>query len=159
MKPRLTFSDPDAERVALLQEGFRGHAKLTALAVSSNELMRLQGVDAIFLTILAAERWGARPISHKAQVFRATSVDRDLGWPGYIVAGVAANVDDPRDPGFELRMIILAVLEAVTQYNEAWGDPIQNVGFGPEWTGIRNLPPPQAASVIRDAYDESVAYR
>jgi hypothetical protein len=52
-------------------------------------------------------------------------------------------------------MIILAVLEAVRNFNAAAATPIRNVALGPEWIGIRKLPPQQAAEIIRDAYDKT----
>ncbi|MGH7746336.1 MAG: hypothetical protein ACREQ5_16500 [Candidatus Dormibacteria bacterium] len=123
--------------------------------MKSAELMRLESIDAIFLTIMAAERWGARPIVHEAQVFETTSADRDMGWPSFVIAGVAGKPDDPRDPQFELRMIILAVLRAVEKFNKTAGRPIRSIAFGPEWIGIKKLTPQQAADVIRVAYGEA----
>jgi hypothetical protein len=157
MKLTLTFGDVDPKRTEELQQGFRDHPQLHARAVKSSELMQAEGVDAIFLTIMAAERWGARPIVHEAQVLETSSSERGGGWPSFIVAGVAGKPDDPRDPQFELRMIILAVLRAVQKFNKTASRPIRNVAFGPEWTGIRKLLPQHAAEIIRAAYDEGSA--
>ncbi|MEY2604122.1 MAG: hypothetical protein QOH31_1913, partial [Verrucomicrobiota bacterium] len=44
--------------------------------------------------------------------------------------------DDPREPVFELRLIIRAVLEAVKEFNQKSDDRIKSIGFSPEWTGI-----------------------
>ena len=108
---------------------------------------------------MAAERWGARPIVHEAQVFETSPSDRSTGWPSFVVAGVAGKPDDPSDAQFELRIIIVAVLQAVEKFNKTASRPIQDIAFGPEWIGIKNLPPQQAADIIREAYDEAVRCR
>lgn len=155
MKPTLLFGDPDVERSELLQESFGAHPGLIARATKTPDLMRLVEVDAILLTIMAAERWGARPITHEAQVFATTTQDQDAGWPAFVIAGVAARESDPRNPEFELHLIITAVLEAVRSFNAMAEKPLRSVAFGPEWIGIRKLTPQHAAAIIRAAYDES----
>ena len=155
MKPNLIFGDPDAARVELLRQGFASHPEITACAVKSAELTRATGADAIFLTIMAAERWGAKPITHQAQVLRTNQEDQFMGWPAFVIAGVAAKPGDPRDPEFELRMIVLAVLRAATSFNAASEQPVRHVAFGPEWIGIKKLAPLKAAEIICSAYDET----
>lgn len=156
MKPILTFGDPDVERTKLLQDGFKGYPQLIARAVKSPELMRLPDVDAIYLSVMAAERWGARPITREAQVLQTTPADQELGLPPFVIAGVALAAEDPRgDPEFDLSVIISAVLSAVRRFNQAVPHTIQNVAFGPEWTGIRKLAPYRAAEIILAAYDEA----
>lgn len=155
MKPILMFGDPDVERTKLLQEAFRDQPQLIARAVKSPELMRLPGVDAVYLSVMAAERWGARPISREAQVLQTRPDDQERGLPPFVIAGVALGAEDPRDPEFGLRMIISSVLSAVRRFNETTAHTIQNVAFGPEWTGIEKLAPHRAAEIIRAAYDEA----
>ena len=155
MKPKLIFGDPDVERSKELNRSFQGHPQLIARELKTPDLMRLDDIDGIYLSVMAAERWGARPIVHEAQVLETTPADRDIGWPPFIIAGVAETADDPRDPQFELRLIVLAVLRAVEEFNVTAKRAIETIAFGPEWTGIKRLAPQQAAEVIRAAYDDA----
>lgn len=152
MRPRLIFSDPDAERVERLRRGIGDHPDLRVIHLKSSELRKLPELDAIFLTIMAAEAWGAVPLIHKAQVL-TNRENRLAGWPDHIVAGVAMGPGDPREPVFELKLIIQAVLEAITEFNQESEQPITSVGFSPEWTGINRIDPIQAGRIIRELYD------
>ena len=45
---------------------------------------------------MGAERWGALPIPHKAQLLRVASEDRINGYPVYVIAGSLFDIEDPR---------------------------------------------------------------
>ena len=157
MKPNLIFGDTDGERVKLLQQGFESHPELTARVLKVHELRALPNLDAFYLSIMAAERWGARPIIHEAQILRTTSKDQAGGWPPFVIAGLALkDGEDPFDAKFGLPLIIRAVLKSVKNFNAENGDLIQSIGFESSWTFIEKLPAPEAAQIICAAYDEGV---
>jgi hypothetical protein len=152
MRPRLIFSDPDAERVEALRRGIGAHPDLQVIHLKSDQLRKLPELDAIFLTIMAAEAWGAVPFVHRAQVL-TNRENRLAGWPTHIVAGVAMDPGDPREPVFELKLIIRAVLEAIKEFNQKFEEPITSIGFSPEWTGINRIDPIKAGRIVREVYD------
>lgn len=157
MKPNLIFGDPDLERVKLLQQGFQSHPQITARALKPHEVRTLPNLDAFYLSIMGAERWGARPIIHEAQVLRTTPEDRTDGWPPFVIAGGAFKPEEaPLNERIVLRVVISAVLKAVEMFNAEKNEVIQSIGFEPFFTGIDKLPPLEAARIICAAYDENV---
>ena len=152
MKPRLIFSDPNSERVEALRSGIGDHSDLQVIHLKSDQLRKLPELDAIFLSIMAAEAWGAVPLVHRAQVL-TNRENRLAGWPIHIVAGVGMSQEDRREPVFELRLIIRAVLEAIKEFNQKSEEVIKTVGFSPEWTGINRIDPIKAGRIIRQVYE------
>jgi hypothetical protein len=80
--------------------------------------------------------------------------DRIAGWPPYVVAGVAMKKDDPRDPKFELAVIIRCVLDAVESFNSHGLEKIETVAFGSDWIGLKKLDPAEAGEIIRRTFEE-----
>jgi hypothetical protein len=108
------------------------------------------GLDAIFLVLPAAERWGARLIPGKAQLLETSSEDRRGGMPDYVVTGVALRTDDPRGPVPETRILIGTALEAVRQFNPAHkGGEIRRLGF---WAVnlLKGVTPEQLATILAE---------
>jgi hypothetical protein len=147
---KLIFSDNDLGRVAALQRAFSGRSDLFAVHVSRRgELARVPDLDAIYLSVMGAERFGARPIIHSAQVLNVTAEDREAGWPPYIIAGVAMKSDDPREPKFELGLIVRCVIEAVNRFNSECSAKISIIELGGSWIGLEKMSPEEAGDIIR----------
>jgi len=153
MNPRLILSDEKESTVRELRQSFNGCPGLMALLLKPNELPRLKELDALFLTLTAAERWGPRTAFYESQVLK-TGPEDDM--PPYIVTGIAMEVDDPRtrDPRAELKLVINAVLDAVKQHNSAGARPINSIGFWTEFLGMRRLDPAEAGQIIRSVYED-----
>lgn len=154
MKPKLIFADEREEMVERLQRAFAGCQELQAVCVSPPIFRRMEGLDALFLTLPLAERWGARPILYKAQVLKTRGVDE--GMPPYVLAGGAFHPDQISDAKYELRQVIVSVLEAVEAFNRDNSEQILAVGF---WTGISSmsdLSPEEAGQVIREMYEDKM---
>src|SRR5437870_4617172 len=129
MRPQLIFSDDDQEVINNLCASFEGRPELTALALRPHEL-RKADLDALYLSLPYAERWGSHPILHKAQILRTRPEDKDM--PPYVITGVAMDANEPRDPRAELELIIRAVLDAVESFNlENANHPLRRIGI---WT-------------------------
>lgn len=154
MNPQLVFSDEKESTVRELRQSFEGCPELTALLLKPDELPKLKGLDALFLTLTAAERWGPRIAFYKSQVLTTRPQDEDM--PPYIVTGIAMEIDDPRtrDPRSELKLVIAAVLDAVRQHNSESGRQIKSVGFWTELLGMRRLSPTEAGQIIRSIYED-----
>jgi hypothetical protein len=154
MRPKLIFSDSNENVIKQLRQAFEGCPELTALMLKPDELPKLDGLDALFLTLIAAERWGPRLIFYKSQVLKTRPEDRAM--PPYIVTGIAMNVDDPRtrDPSSELKLVITAVLDAVESYNSENGDPIKTVGLWTNMLSVDSVDPIEAGQIIRLIYED-----
>ena len=152
MKPQLIFSDDDQGLISNFCASFEGRPELTAIALKPSEL-RKADIDALYLSLPYAERWGARPILYKAQILKTRPEDKDM--PPYVITGVAMPVSEPRDPRAELKLVIAAVLDAVEAFNLENADhPLKRIGLWTEMIGARRVPPAEAGSIIRTAYEE-----
>src|SRR5437867_1633912 len=96
-----------------LGKELHGCTGITVLEIPADKLPTLPDLDAMFLTLPAAERWGARPLVHKAQILRTQRAQETspADMPPYVIAGVAMAQDDPHDPVFELQLIMTTTLE------------------------------------------------
>lgn len=154
MKPQLLFSADDPQLVRILQQSFDGCPELTAVVLEPHQLPNLKGVDALYLSMIAAERWNPRPIFYESQVLKTRP--EDIGWPPYVVAGILMRPDDPRagDPTEELKLVMKAVLGAISSYNQANNAPICRVGFWSDTLGIDHIDVAAAGEIIKSAYEE-----
>ena len=151
MKPRLIFAEDREEAVALLQQAFDGCPELKAVKMPPAEFRTLDELDALYLNLPYAERWGAKPILYKAQVLKTKTEDEGL--PRYVIAGGATHPDQLKDAGYELRQLIVSVLEAVEMFNRENPDEILVVGFLTEMAGMNRLSPNESGRIIRDMYE------
>jgi len=151
MRPEMVFSDRSEEVVKRLRTAFEGCHELTALVMQPSDLPSYE-LDAMFLTLVAAERWGSTPIPYKSQVLRTDPGDK--GMPRYVVTGIAMDAEDPRtrDPKSELEMVIVAVLDAIDSFNVENDKPIRLVGFWTDMLGIDHMDAFEAGKIIRSIY-------
>lgn len=87
------------------------------------------GLDAVFMTLPAAERWGPNFKSRKGQVLSTSLRDRERGFPPFIVTGVNLTPADPTDPLSQVRIILEEAFAAVTEHNHHKEDRITSLGF------------------------------
>lgn len=107
------------------------------------------GLDAIFLVLPAAERWGAKPIPGQAQVLKTTSEDQRSGMPSFVVTGVVLRRDDPRGPLPETKLLVHSALDAVRSFNAESSKKIHRLGF---WAVnlLNGVSPQQLAQVFSE---------
>ena len=93
-----------------------------------------RGLDAIFMTLPAAERW---------------SPDFRSRHPQIIVTGVNLGPEDPKDPVSQVRIVLESVLKAVKSYNDQGSSGIKNLGF---WTMdlTRGITTEQLSELLHD---------
>jgi hypothetical protein len=159
MRPQLIIAVDKQHDFMCLREGLARCPEITILALPANKLSTLTDLDALFLPLPAAERWGARPLLHKAQILSAQGADGKsaVDMPPYVVTGVAMAADDPHEPAFELELMVISVLEAVQAFNTKHPGAIQVIGF---WGGnlcMDQLGPEQAGKIIRAAYEKTLS--
>ena len=87
------------------------------------------GLDAVFMTLPAAERWRPDFKSRKAQVLTTSRDDQENGFPPFVVTGVNLTAEDPKDPVSQARIVLEAALDEVTDYNNRNDGRIASLGF------------------------------
>lgn len=154
MKVKLLIFDSSDEVVGKLQSAFRGRSELSARQLEPEEIPELQELDALYLSLVAAERWSPRLVFYESQVLKTRPEDK--GWPPQIVTGIAMKQDDPRagNPTSELKLVMKAVLDAIESYNQATQFSIKTVGFWTENLGIHRMDASMAGEIIRSVYEE-----
>jgi hypothetical protein len=151
MRPQLVIAIDNHDNAMRLGKELHGCTGITVLEIPADKLPTLPDLDAMFLTLPAAERWGARPLVHKAQILRTQRAQETspADMPPYVIAGVAMAQDDPHDPVFELQLIMTTTLEAAQAFNATYPEAIKVIGF---WAGhllLGQLAPEQVGKTIR----------
>lgn len=154
MKPKLIFADEREEMAKRLQRAFDGCQELRAICASPAKLREMDELDALFLTLPLAERWGSKPILFKAQVLKTRGADE--GMPPYVIAGGAFHPDQIRDARYELRQVIASVLDVVETFNRGNTEKILTVGFWTEISKVSELTPEEAGQIVREMYEDRV---
>ena len=119
-------------------------------------------LDAFWSTpMMGAELFGAAPPFplHQAQVLRTPEPQKQKGFPRYAIVGVAVHQDDPKDPEYNLRLIMGSLLTAVKEFNFKNEDPIRRVGILPEDLELNRLTPEIAFAIIKEFYERDFADR
>lgn len=131
MNLEIVLLDPDQKTLDKLAKACEALREITVQKVDRVDYTHPpSGLDAIFLVVPAAERWGARLIPGKAQLLPTSSEDQLDGMPPYVVTGVALRPDDPRGPLPETSMLISTALDAVRQFNLSHNSrEIRRLGF------------------------------
>jgi hypothetical protein len=88
-----------------------------------------QGLDAVFLTLPAAERWKHNPLSRRAQILTVPQKDRNAGFPPFIITGVNLAPTDPTDPLSQVRIILEEAIAAIREHNQRNELRIDTLGF------------------------------
>jgi hypothetical protein len=142
----LLFFDKGTDVPSEMQRAFFGQPYLIARQLPTHQIASYQELDALYLSLIAAERWGSRPLLYQSQVLRTECRDRQ--WPQFIIAGIALTPDDVRagDCVAELKLTIEAVVQAVDSYNNQNGFPIKKIGFWTEDLGIHRMDPYEAGA-------------
>lgn len=107
------------------------------------------GLDAVFLVVPAAEKWGAKPIL-EAQILKTSLEDQRNGMPSYVVAGGVLRPNDPRNPANDARSVIRAAVDAVHKFNlDNKGNEIRSLGF---WAVnlLKDLTPEQLSTIFTE---------
>jgi hypothetical protein len=108
------------------------------------------GIDALFLVLPAAEKWGAKPLPGRAQVLVTSAEDQRDGMPPYVVTGVVLRPGDPRGPLPETKMLMRTALDAVREFNLASGK--EKIGRLAFWAVnlLNGVTPEQLSAILTD---------
>lgn len=151
---RIVIFDPDAAVVAELKSTFEDVPAVSI--VRTERMLYLQpppGLDVIYLPLAAAERWGAKPLVHKAQILSTSEQDRIGGLPPLIVTGTCLAPGDPRGPIPETALLISTVFEAISKFNDSSTLKIGVVGFW-AYNLLKDLTAKQLRQILQQTVPE-----
>lgn len=138
MKPVLIYGSPSASRVSAVRQCVTDDR--VEITWSTNEaFLRTMKLDAVYLTVTMAERWGAIPQAGKAQVLTTSDQEQLSGLPRFIVAGGAFRAQ-AHPKVSQVPAVIKAVLEAVMNHDsQRSSEPIRRIGFWEPTLGAGSL--------------------
>lgn len=87
------------------------------------------GLDAVFLTLPAAERWNPNFRSRDMQILRVPKEDQQVGFPRMVITGVNLRPEDPQTPLAQVRIVLEEAVAAARAYNQQNPDQIKTLGF------------------------------
>ena len=156
MNPQLVIYGTDAEYLKTLKGASTSLPYIGYEFGFGPEVVQKAGLGAIWATPFAAlELFGAAPPypMHEARVVKTPPGQLQRGMPRYGIVGVATSRNDPKDPEYNLRLVLSSLLKAVNEFNSRSGDVIRRVGILPEDLDLRRLEPNTAFGIIRDIYE------
>ena len=105
-RPTIIVQLPTREKVNAFRVGVGGVGGIVTLGLDPKTFTNLAGLDALYLSLTRAERWGAPPLPYySAAMFRTTAEDQHEGMPPYIVTGMLPREGDPNTAAFAIRQL------------------------------------------------------
>lgn len=127
---KISLIDAATERLSELRQALKDLPAIQFIEVQKAFYMcPPRGLDMIFMTLPAAERWGPDFKSREAQILTTSSEDQDKGFPPFIVTGVNLTAEDPKDPLSQVKIVLEAALAAVKIHNDKNTRKINDLGF------------------------------
>ncbi|HEY4880122.1 MAG TPA: hypothetical protein VIH97_13455 [Candidatus Acidoferrales bacterium] len=113
-------------------------------------------LDAVWMTpMVAFDLFGATPPFplNRACVLRTPQAQLKKGFPRYGVAGVATSPNDAKNPEYNARLVMTALLEAIRDFNSRNEEQIIRIGILPEDLELTSLKPNTGFQIIREVYE------
>jgi hypothetical protein len=159
MKPQFVIFSKDAELVERLKSQSTQMPYVSYEVGEGPTFIKTLKLDALKVSLMESlERFGWNPPypPFEARVLKAPSALLELGLPKYAISGVALPKDHPRDPLFELEMVISATLKAIKEFNGEGQDQIVRVGMLPDDLSLNKLPPAEVFQRLERIYGEMI---
>jgi hypothetical protein len=129
-RPNIIVQLPTREKVRAFREGVGDTLGVVALELEPKVFWTLGGLDALYLTLSRAERWGSRPLPpHTAALLRTTEQEQKNGMPPYVITGMVLKEDEPNTPEHGVPLLVKAVLRLANETNKGNPGTIRTVGF------------------------------
>jgi hypothetical protein len=117
-------------RARAFRSGLGNVTNIIAISLNPETFWTIGGVDAVYLSLTRAERWGSRPLPpHQAAILETSYEDRGQGLPPYIITGLVMGEDEPNDAKHGIPLLAHAIDEAICQANAKQAGLIRTIGF------------------------------
>lgn len=129
-RPNVVVHLSSRQKVAQFREGIGDAIGIIALGPETEASWKVAGIDAFYLSVTRAERWGSRPSSpHTVAVLRTSPADRKEGFPPFIITGFLLKEGDPNTAEFCIPRIVTSVVDAIDEVNTGQPGAIRTLGF------------------------------
>jgi hypothetical protein len=148
MEFELLIFDPNPDVVAALNQSFHDASAISVQLVK--KMLYLEpprGIDALYLPLAAAERWGAKPLVHDSQVLATSDEDQRKGLPPYIVTGTCLSPEDARGPVPEITLLLTSVFRAIKAFNTVHDAKLRRIGFW-AYNLLKGLEPSELKAIL-----------
>jgi hypothetical protein len=146
------IAERESPKFSALAEFVQGCPSISSKVMGATAGSRLSDfIDALYLSPPFAERWGAKPGIHKAEVLVATKADQRVGFPRFIISGATMTPEEATKwPVIKQITTFLGEVElAVKAHNATTGFPIERLGFRTQNLGVEELSAEEIVGVIR----------
>jgi hypothetical protein len=153
IEPEIIVFDTNPSLIRVLEASLR--LPFISFAVGTGpDVVKSKNLDALWLTPMQAERYGAMPPFplYAAQILVTPEVEVRKGFSRLVMTGVAISMDDPRDPQWQLRIVVSALARAIKQGAETRTFLVRRVGMLPEDLFLHKLSVSEASPIIEEAY-------
>jgi hypothetical protein len=153
--PEIIVFDTNSSVIAALESSFR--LPFISFAVGTGpEVVKSNGLDAMWLTPMQAERYGAMPPFplYAAEILVTPETEVQKGFARLVITGVAISTDDPRDPRWQLRLVVRSLAKAIKEASDTRSFAVHRVGMLPEDLFLHKLSVGEAFPIIEAAYRE-----
>jgi len=128
--PNIVVCLPNRKKVVEFREGLGNTLGIFAFGPESDAMWKLAGIDAFYLSLSRAERWGSRPIApHTVAVLQTSQSEQQAGYPPFIITGFLLKEGEPTHADFVLPLLVRSVLNAVDEVNTHQPGAIRALGF------------------------------
>ena len=128
--PNIVVCLPSLEKVAEFRQGLGDTFGIIAIGPASDAMGKLAGIDAFYLSLGRAERWGSRPIPpHTVAVLHTSQTDQQSGIPPFVITGFLLKEGETPQVDAVLPLLFNCVLDAVAEVNTQQPGAIRTVGF------------------------------
>jgi hypothetical protein len=103
---------------------------VVAVHLEAATFLRMGGIDAHYMSLTSAERWGAKPLKPlTVSLLHTSAADRQEGFPPYILTGMVLHDDDPDTSEFVIPSLARAIDRLLSDTTILCADSIRTIGF------------------------------
>jgi hypothetical protein len=128
--PNIIVCLPSSEKVAEFRRGLGDTFGIIAIGPANDAMGKLAGIDAFYLSLGRAERWGSRPIPpHTVAVLHTSQTEQQSGIPPFVITGFLLKEGETPQADTVLPLLFNCVLDAVAEVNVQQPGAIRTIGF------------------------------
>jgi len=130
MRPTIMIQQSTRERVVAVRAGLGDVENVVVVGMDAKAFETLPGLDAIYMSLTRAERWGARPLApHEVGVLETGKSGAEAGFPPYVMTGLILEENEQNTAQVAVPLLVRAVLRVAAERNAARSGVIRTVGF------------------------------
>lgn len=114
------------ERLVAFKAGSQGVGNVVGLHMDPTSFLTLRGIDAQYMSLTSAERWGSKPLAPgTVDLLETPESERQMGWPAYILTGITLNASDPDTADYVIGAVAIGIHAVIVERNVG----IHTIGF------------------------------